>query len=676
MEIVEISTGTEVISQGSEGDYYYIIDSGTFSIHVDGHTVGSLNDGKGFGELALLHNTPRAATIRAETKSTIYSLDRKTFRYTIAQSQTNLSEQIITGLRKVELLSGLTEDQFNKVVNAVEVVPYKSKDCIITKGTEGNIFYMIKEGRVQVTDTGNSKFVDATLNPGDYFGERALMTGDLRNANIYATTDVVLFAIDRETFNTTLGNLSDLLSHNMNMRILSSINIFERLSKSEKSRALKSFVKEYFPIDTCIITEGDKGDKFYILLNGDATVLVGEKPVGTLTSGTYFGEMALLDDEVRKASIISTTDCECYSLDRNSFTRIMGAMQHILTSETMSRLETLHAAEVKVEGKKLIEFSNLKNMAMLGSGTFGRVTLVQNKLIPENIYALKTMRKSEVVAHRQQTNVVNEKNVMMMCNHPFVLRLFETYQDGKKLYMLLEFVQGGELFSVIHTATGDGIPFENCKFYAAGVMQGIAHLHDKDIAYRDMKPENCLVDNQGYPKVVDFGFAKNIATKSFTLCGTPEYLAPELVLGRGHNKAVDYWAFGILIYEMAAGYSPFSDPQNCDQVIICRNIVNGRVTFPRAFDPECKDLIKKLLSREIQNRLGNLKGGTDDILNHPWFKSIDHNKYMRKSLKAPWIPTVKSATDVSNFDPYDAEDDGSDLADKDYEDKENWSVDF
>ena len=113
-------------------------------------------------------------------------------------------------------------------------------------------------------------------------------------------------------------------------------------------------------------------------------------------------------------------------------------------------------------------------------------------------------------------------------------------------------------------------------------------VHSKDIAYRDMKPENCLIDKHGYPKLVDFGFAKIINGKSFTLCGTPEYLAPELVLGRGHNRAVDYWAFGILLYEMEAGYSPFSDPQGMDQVVICKNIVNGKLVFPRNFNNDCK----------------------------------------------------------------------------------------
>ena len=142
-----------------------------------------------------------------------------------------------------------------------------------------------------------------------------------------------------------------------------------------------------------------------------------------------------------------------------------------------------------------------------------------------------------------------------------------------------------------------------------------------------------------------------IPGKSYTLCGTPEYLAPELVLGRGHNKSVDYWAFGILIYEMQAGYSPFADNQGMDQVVICRNIVNCKLSFPRNFNTDCKDLVIKLLAKEIHTRLGNLKGGTDDIKNHAWFKSMNFDTYTARQVAAPWVPKVKSNVDVSNFDP-------------------------
>lgn len=477
---------------------------------------------------------------------------------------------------------------------------------------------MIKEGTV-VVDVGD-QFAQSTLGSGEYFGERALITGEPRAATITAQSKVLLMALDRDAFNSLLGPILDLLTHNSNLRVLNSVKLFANLSNSERRKICQSFDLESFAANAIIIKQGDPGSKFYILKSGTTKVVADDKEVGQLVAGSYFGEMALLDDETRKASVIATTDCECFVLDRATFTRILGSMQHIISREANQRMEILRESSnilfifffdhttifyllwfllLAVSGnggaELNLKFADLQQLAVLGSGTFGRVTLVQDKGT-KAVYALKAMLKSEIVAHKQQANVINEKNIMKAANHTFILRLFQTFKDPKKLYMLLEFIQGGELFSVLHTSSNDGVPDPQAKFYGATVLLALAYLHSKDIAYRDMKPENCLIDKDGYAKLVDFGFAKVITSKSFTLCGTPEYLAPELVLARGHNKAVDYWALGILLFEMEAGYSPFSDPQGMDQVVICKNIVNGRLVFPRNFNAECKVFIPYIVS--------------------------------------------------------------------------------
>jgi CRP-like cAMP-binding protein len=453
---------------------------------------------------------------------------------------------------------------------------------------------MIKDGTVSVDDVGD-KFKAQKLGPGSYFGERALMTNEPRAATVTADTHVTILALDKESFQKLLGPLQDLLDYNLSMRVLSSITLFEKLTTIELDKLCRSFEPESFSAGTVIIQQGDRGRKFYVLVSGTAKVVNEEKEIATLGNGDYFGELALLDDEVRKATVVATTDCKCFNIDRPTFNRVLGSLQHVMERETASRYQTLggnnsNASSTAQPVVQLLnlKFNELQHIATLGSGTFGRVTLVQDKAT-KSVYALKALLKSEVVAHKQQENVMNEKNVMMRCNSPFVLKLFQTFKDPKKLYMLLEFVQGGELFSVIHKPGVDGVPDAHGRFYALGVTLGIAHLHSQNIAYRDMKPENCLVDSQGYPKLVDFGFAKVIVGKSFTLCGTPEYLAPELVLGRGHNKAVDYWALGVMIYEMQCGYSPYADESgNMDHIVICRNIVNGKLTFGRGFNSDCK----------------------------------------------------------------------------------------
>ena len=582
MQATTVQAGHPIIVQGDHGDNFYIVESGTFYATLGGKRIKDYGRGMFFGELALAYNKPRAATVKAETAGSVFSLDRETFRFILQNSATNKVKEVKAALQKVSLLEGLSPHDLSKIAEIVEIVPYKMGAKVISKGDSGKLFFMIKSGTVKVSNIGSS-FGENSLGPGEYFGEQALINNTLREADICAASDCQLMVLDRDNFTAILGPLREVLEHNANMRVLGTVSLFKNLTSSEKKKLFQSFGFEIFEQGRTIITEGEKGQKFYIIKEGEAKVIAGGTEITRLGKGQHFGEMALLTDgDVRKATIVAIRDCQCLTLDRATFSKMV-SIQELLARETKEKNKEI-TNKLAVEGATNIKFGDLKQLAVLGSGTFGRVVLVQDKT-SKAVYALKQLLKSEVVAHKQQLNVMNEKNVMIQCKHPFVLRLFQTFKDAKRLYMLLEFVQGGELFSVLHPAHPprgvDGVPDHAAKFYAAGVILGLEHLHNKDIAYRDMKPENCLIDKLGYPKIVDFGFAKIIDSKSFTLCGTPEYLAPELVLGRGHTKAVDYWAFGILLYEMQSGYSPFSDPQGMDQVVICKNIVKGNLTFEK-----------------------------------------------------------------------------------------------
>ena len=171
----------------------------------------------------------------------------------------------------------------------------------------------------------------------------------------------------------------------------------------------------------------------------------------------------------------------------------------------------------------------------------------------------------------------------------------------------------------------------------------------QDFIYRDLKPENLLLDKQGFIKITDFGFAKRVAFKTYTLCGTPEYIAPEVLLNKGHGKGVDWWTLGILVFEMLAGEPPFVDD---DPMGIYQQILAGKLTFPRYFDRNAKNMIKKLLTADLTKRYGCLKGGAEDIKKHKWFNSLDFTALYNRGLSPPIVPRVKSETDTSNFDPY------------------------
>jgi len=258
---------------------------------------------------------------------------------------------------------------------------------------------------------------------------------------------------------------------------------------------------------------------------------------------------------------------------------------------------------------------------------------------------------------------------MQCLKHPFCIRLHNTYKDKNRLYFLLEPSLGGELFSVLRARTL--FDEDTARFYAGSVVLAFEYMHSKNIIYRDLKPENLLLDDRGFLKVTDFGFAKELLTgRTWTLCGTPDYLAPEIVAGKGHGKGVDWWTLGVFIYEMLASYPPFYDE---DPMKTYAKIMHGNITFPSHFSKEAVNLVQKLLHHKPTKRLGVVKGGAKLIKKHAWFKNFDFDKLYNREVKPPIVPKIKSAEDLGNFDQFndDApkieayEDDGS-----------NWDAEF
>ncbi|XP_077556741.1 protein kinase, cAMP-dependent, catalytic subunit 3 isoform X2 [Haemaphysalis longicornis] len=313
----------------------------------------------------------------------------------------------------------------------------------------------------------------------------------------------------------------------------------------------------------------------------------------------------------------------------------------------------------------------------IGTGTFGRVCLCRDG--SGAFHAMKILEISDVIRLKQVEHVKNEKAILLQVQHPFIIRMSWTHHDATCLYMLFEYVSGGELFTYLRNA--GRFTSATGAFYAAEIVLALEYLHRMHVVYRDLKPENLLLDREGHLKITDFGFAKKLhdsdwpvlltvpwpggetsqsppreiavrrasseSLRTWTLCGTPEYLAPEIIQSKGHNRAVDWWALGVLIYEMLAGYPPYFDD---NPFAIYEKILAGKVEWPRHIDPVAKDLIKKLLVNDRTKRLGSMKNGAEDVKRHRWFKGTNWDDVLEKKLKPPIVPRVAHEGDTRYFD--------------------------
>ncbi|ODV96256.1 hypothetical protein PACTADRAFT_41656 [Pachysolen tannophilus NRRL Y-2460] len=300
------------------------------------------------------------------------------------------------------------------------------------------------------------------------------------------------------------------------------------------------------------------------------------------------------------------------------------------------------------KGKYSLKDFNI--MRTLGTGSFGRVHLVRS-VHNGRYYAIKVLKKAQVVRMKQVEHTNDERRMLKLVEHPFLIRMWGTFQDSKNLFMVMDYIEGGELFSLLRKS--QRFPNPVAKFYAAEVTLALEYLHSHNIIYRDLKPENILLDRNGHVKLTDFGFAKEVSNVTWTLCGTPDYIAPEVITSKPYNKSVDWWSLGILIFEMLAGFTPFYDQTPMKTY---EKILAGKVHYPSHINPDARDLLSKLITADLSRRLGNLHNGPVDIRNHQWFAEVVWEKLLMKDIETPYEPPITAGVgDSSLFDHYPEE---------------------
>uniref|UniRef100_A0A8C4EJB7 cGMP-dependent protein kinase n=1 Tax=Dicentrarchus labrax TaxID=13489 RepID=A0A8C4EJB7_DICLA len=526
--------GEYVIKQGEPGNHLFVLADGKLDVFQHNKLLTSIAVWTTFGELAILYNCTRTASVRVRT----WALDREVFQNIMRRTAETRHEQYRNFLRSVSLLANLPEDKLSKIVDCLEVEYYDKGEYVIREGEEGSTFYIIAQGKVKVTQTTEAHKLPQIINmlqKGDYFGEKALISDDVRSANIIAEENgVECLVIDRETFDQTVGTFNE----------------------------LQKYLQGY---------------------------------VATLDR----------DDKKRHA--------------RKSLSR----HQSQPLSPDVIQLKEM----VKVQGEDVT-------------------------------FALKVIKKKHVVDNRQEEHIHSERKILAEARSPFVVKSDVTPLVSKKFKFGFLVFRGS-------------FDESTAKFCVGCVTEAFDYLHRKGVLYRDLKPENLMLDTEGYIKLVDFGFAKKIrcGQKTWTFCGTPEYVAPEIILNKGHNFSVDFWSLGILVFELLTGSPPFS---GSDQMMTYTFILKGieKMDFPKKITKRPEDLIRKLCRRNPSERLGNLKNGITDIKKHRWFNGFNWEGLKARTVPSPLKRELTGPTDHSYFDSYPPDEDSPP------EELSGWDMDF
>nr|XP_046153265.1 protein kinase C theta type-like [Oncorhynchus gorbuscha]XP_046153266.1 protein kinase C theta type-like [Oncorhynchus gorbuscha] len=314
-----------------------------------------------------------------------------------------------------------------------------------------------------------------------------------------------------------------------------------------------------------------------------------------------------------------------------------------MPAPVMEEPETLYAVPRKEHLHKFT-LDNFVLHKMLGKGSFGKVFLAELKSSRE-FFAVKALKKDVVLMDDDVECTMVERRVLSLAwEHPFLTHLHCTFQTTENLFFVMEYLNGGDL--MFHIQNCHKFDVQRSTFYAAEIICGLQFLHSKGIVYRDLKLDNVLLDSEGHIKIADFGMCKENMegeTRTCTFCGTPDYIAPEILLGQKYGSSVDWWSFGVLLYEMLIGQSPF---HGRDEEELFQSIRTDDPCYPRWLAKDARDILIKLFVREPERRLG-VKG---NIRQHSFFKDTDWNALEKREVAPPFRPTVKSPSDVSNFD--------------------------
>lgn len=698
--------GEAVIKQGSECKRLFIILSGRAEVMLcDGPTcdkVVTLAAGDYFGERELLHQEPARATVLAKCDGQLitYSITREVFwqlglheklilprrraiknlmedgRFSFAKSLAPKKTQadldfLAKALRANAYLPSFCELTDSLVSEMSEAAILRSADAGEVLMRQGDLnsgcLWIVQKGAFEIKGSGRRGSItalagswEARVGAGDSFGELELLYYQPGAATVTALQQSSVWAISRSDF---AGALENALASRLQgyASVLRGVDIFKGLYH-EELRALASTVTEVsYARGEDIIRQGEIGDTCFVLVEGEVVVLLDtaemdrRKASRAESKAELFGEEELLRPSPRVATVrVISESASVLALDKVTFEIVLEPLSEILYAEkhgsarepacksptTQLKTFTSQWQRSSTRSVQTVPRADLRLLGNIGCGAFGSVELAEERGTGRQ-FALKRVERCKLRGSRECRQILAEKSILSVSSSPFLVKLYGTYRDAHALSFLLELVTGGDLYHAYCFFGCYGRP-KCAQFYTAGVVLALEHLHQRHIVHRDIKPENVLLDANGWPKVTDFGLAKFCVGKTFTRCGTPNYVAPEIFSEVGHGKAVDWWSLGVLIYEMMAACTPFESVDG-DVLKTCKVSMSGIADpdlwfWPDGFGQILPITICSLLQPNPLKRLPMQPDGTPQFKAQKWFNAFDWAGFQARKIQPPIIP--------------------------------------
>jgi CRP-like cAMP-binding protein len=493
----------------------------------------------------------------------------------------------------------------------------------------------------QALESSGEKKNRGLFGRGLCFGEISMLYCAPRFATVVAKERGYMWAVDRSNFQMVqMKAAEDELK--ARVKYLNALQTLESFSKDDKEKLAAAMENMRFTQGEEILSQGKQGKTLYILMKGTVVVKSKDEPDKKLTAMPdqvlYFGEQALsaTSKAVSKETVVFESPTGCgLVMEREEFHKIWDRLIEARPCQAFTRYAT-SATKAPSEHGKLFAIDNQNKIGTIGYGSFGAVELCQN-MVSKDLYVMKTLNKGLIVQKGYRKSIMRERMLWNEVVSPFIVRVFATYNQPQYLSFLVEAALGGELSRIYQKYSFYGSE-KHTRYYVAGVVLALEHLHKRRIIYRSVQPSNILLSTAGQPKLTDMALAKLIVGHTFTVCGTPTYMAPEVLAGIGHTRAVDWWAVGVLIFELMSGRSPFESDHPME---IYSNVMRGfaRVELPGACQGLVGELIGACLQHKGIDRLPMRQGGVQNMFSHGWFEQFDWNGMRMNTLAPPYVPT-------------------------------------